>query len=450
MTNAVSGMAASIRAATDNETFDLAGHDASNINQTISDAFSQPFHLDRMIRVTFVTGAGKLARQKYDDKAMQTLTSALRKLDYVEDRGASCVNECGGCYKTQHDTGKNLFTVVVFPKLVQEGEDGGAGGASSSTPAEEYPMYFPLAEGTPEHIILVASEEVFAKNALGMCPSWSEKKMCTEVLKAAVETVEKMDAKLMSGTPLSDDENAFYDAVGGATSITTKSDCLKKLMQQQVEKGSLTRHEIDRLLAQVCEKIDSFDEDIDAALQKSQEKKASKLNTQKEKAEARKKMLEGHAAVLPHKLKHEPQILKLKKMLKPLLKLEASSKGRLLSVKETKQLTEMEEMQEQIEELEEASRGWFEDDENFRIRLEASRKRISTAVGGSAGKGSSSAGKKKAAPRSSASGAPTWVTPGGLASRQAARGKKATKKNSRSNGGSAFSAMMMDSDSDSD
>mmetsp|Transcript_14519 Transcript_14519/g.26236 ORF Transcript_14519/g.26236 Transcript_14519/m.26236 type:complete len:107 (-) Transcript_14519:39-359(-) len=106
----------------------------------------------------------------------------------------------------------------------------------------------------------------------------------------------------------------------------------------------------------------------------------------------------------------------------------------------------MEEMQEEIEELEEASRGWFEDDDAFHVRLEASRKKLSAAVGSVS---KASAGKKKAAPRSAKS-APNWVTPGGLASKQAARGKKSTKKNSRSNGGSAFSAMMMDSDSDSD
>ena len=71
-----------------------------------------------MIRITFVVGGGKLSRQKYDEKAMQTVTLALRELSFVEDRGASCVNECGGCYKTQHDTAKNVFTVVVFPRLV--------------------------------------------------------------------------------------------------------------------------------------------------------------------------------------------------------------------------------------------------------------------------------------------------------------------------------------------
>eukprot|EP01083_Nonionella_stella_P044777 120443_1 len=227
MSNAVSGMAASIRAASDSETFDLAGHDASNISGTIKDAFSQPFQLDEMIRITFVTGAGKLSRQRYDDKAMQTLAAALKQLDYVEDRGASCVKECGGCYKTQHDTGKNLFTVVVFPRLVEQGGDqdghGGGGAYGGSPSSDEYPIPFPLVEGTPVHTVLMASDDTFGKMAPSMCPSWSEKKMASEILKLAMECVETMDKKLMTGTPLSDHENEFYDSVGGVASIGAKA-----------------------------------------------------------------------------------------------------------------------------------------------------------------------------------------------------------------------------------
>ena len=63
-----------------------------------------------MIQITFITGAGKLRQSEYDDKAMLTLTLPLRQFDYMEDQGASCVNECGGLYKTQHDTSKNLLT----------------------------------------------------------------------------------------------------------------------------------------------------------------------------------------------------------------------------------------------------------------------------------------------------------------------------------------------------
>ena len=405
-----------------------------------------------MIRITFVVGAGKLSRQKYDDKAMQNVTSALKQLDppYVEDRGASCVNECAGCYKTQHDTGKNLFTVVVFPRLVEQEEERGSHGGGGAF-SYQYPIPLPLVEGSPEHTILLASEQTFQKMAPSTCPTWSEKKSCSEVLKAAFETVEKMDAKLMSGTPLSDGENEFYDAVGGAASINAKAECIKKLMHQQVESGSLTNEELDKLLHQVCDKIDGLSEDISVALQNSQEKKATKLTAQKEKAEARKKMLQGHNAKPPPKLKHDDQIMKLSKKLQPLVKLEQSSKGRLLSMKETKALAEKDDILDEIAELEEASRGWFEDDDAFQVRLEDSRRKQEAAIATSSSSKSASGGKGKKPGTGSRSMTKTaWHTPGGLAAKQAALGKQAVAKKSapRSNGGGAFAAMMMDSDSD--
>ncbi len=402
-----------------------------------------------MIRITFVVGAGKLSRQKYDDKAMLTLTSALRQLDFVEDRGASCVNECGGCYKTQHDTGKNLFTVVVFPRLVGQANDNDGEGAAS--PPSEYPIPIPLAKGTPVHTILLASEETFGKMAPSICLSWSEKKMCSEVLNLAVETVQAMDAKLISGVPLTDDENSFYDAVGGVASIGTKVECLKKLMQEQVEGGLVTQHELERLLQQVEEKIGSLSSDIDAALQNGQEKKAGKLTGQKEKAEARKRMLEGHKARPPHPLKHEAQIMKLRKQLQPLLKLEQTTKGKLLSIKETKELAAKDELLEEISELEEASRGLFEEDDAFEVRLQAIRKKqlaASSAVKAAPG----GKGKKPGTgSRSVNSGGAAWLTPGGLAAKQTALGKKAVASKSKpKSGGGVFSTMMLDSDSDGD
>jgi len=218
-------------------------------------------------------------------------------------------------------------------------------------------------------------------------------------------------------------------------------------MQQQVEKGLLSTNELDKLLEQVGEQIETFNEEIDTAMQKSQEKKAAKLTAQKEKATARQKMLEGHKPQPPKALKHDAQIMKLRKQLKPLLKLKASTKGRLLTMKETKELAVKEELEEEVFNLEEASRGWFEDDDDFQLRVDASRKKGAVASGAKA----TGSKAKKAAPRAPAKST-NWLTPGGLASKQAALGKKTAKKNkgTRSDGGSAFAAMMMDSDSDSD
>jgi len=58
-----------IRGATESETFDLGGQTTTTIEKLIRDAFEEPFALTEMIRITFVTGAGKQARAKYDADA---------------------------------------------------------------------------------------------------------------------------------------------------------------------------------------------------------------------------------------------------------------------------------------------------------------------------------------------------------------------------------------------
>jgi hypothetical protein len=415
-----------------------------------------------MIRITLVVGAGKLSRSKYDDRAMISVTSTLKQLGYVEDRGASCVIECGGCYKTQHDTGKNLFTVVVFPRLAGRhsnsgGGGGGGGGAQASSPSSEYPIPIPLAEGTPVHTILLASEETFGKMVPSICPSWSEKKMCSEVLNLAIETVQAMDAKLISGAPLTDDENSYYDAVGGAASIGTKVECLRKIMQEQVEGGLLTRHELERLLMQVEEKIDILDSDIDRATQDAREKEAVRLTAQKERAEDRRRMLGGHKPRPPHPLKHEARIAKLRNALAPLLKLEQITKGRLLTIQETRELAAKDDMLGEISELEESSRGMFEEDDAFEVRLMANRgKRQSSAAGGSSAAKAAAPGGGGKKPAGTTGGSRSanaaWLAPGGLAAKQTALGKKAASANKSKpkTPGGVFAAMMIDSDSDGD
>eukprot|EP00569_Conticribra_weissflogii_P010931 CAMPEP_0171381124 /NCGR_PEP_ID=MMETSP0879-20121228/31102_1 /TAXON_ID=67004 /ORGANISM="Thalassiosira weissflogii, Strain CCMP1336" /LENGTH=106 /DNA_ID=CAMNT_0011892457 /DNA_START=8 /DNA_END=325 /DNA_ORIENTATION=+ len=100
----LSGLALAIRSASESTTFDLANHNASSLSHIIATAFSAPFpsHLlsgtdAGMIRLTFVVGAGKLSRQKYDEKAMQVVTRVLKsECGFAEDRGGSCTRECAG------------------------------------------------------------------------------------------------------------------------------------------------------------------------------------------------------------------------------------------------------------------------------------------------------------------------------------------------------------------
>ena len=81
-----------------------------------------------------ITRAGHRLNLDYgevgDADTHKTVTSDLREAGYEEDRAASYVNKCAGSFKNQHDTGKNLKTIVVFPKISGEVEGSGREGES--------------------------------------------------------------------------------------------------------------------------------------------------------------------------------------------------------------------------------------------------------------------------------------------------------------------------------
>lgn len=164
---------------TEPETFDLAGSAPATIKSNIRDAFAEPFA--QMVRLTFITGAGKLGRQKYHESAAKSVTSTLQELGFREDRGASAILECAGSYKLQHDTGKNLKTVVIFP-LVQDVGQGDRGEQSSSTQSLILPE-------TPQHRLAFSSLSVLKQNLPAKCPTWSQKKACVAELDQLVALI---------------------------------------------------------------------------------------------------------------------------------------------------------------------------------------------------------------------------------------------------------------------
>lgn len=46
-------------------------------------AFGEPLELDFMIRISLVVGAGKLSRQKYDDKLTHWVSSHLQEVSFA-------------------------------------------------------------------------------------------------------------------------------------------------------------------------------------------------------------------------------------------------------------------------------------------------------------------------------------------------------------------------------
>eukprot|EP00549_Striatella_unipunctata_P008117 CAMPEP_0118721382 /NCGR_PEP_ID=MMETSP0800-20121206/30688_1 /TAXON_ID=210618 ORGANISM="Striatella unipunctata, Strain CCMP2910" /NCGR_SAMPLE_ID=MMETSP0800 /ASSEMBLY_ACC=CAM_ASM_000638 /LENGTH=450 /DNA_ID=CAMNT_0006629233 /DNA_START=1 /DNA_END=1354 /DNA_ORIENTATION=- len=448
----VSGMAGSIRAATESETFDLAGQTPATISTTVQNAFGKPLdHLDpgQMIRITFVTGAGKLGRQKYDEGAAKAVTASLRGLGFEEDRAASCVVECGGTFKMQHDTGKNLKTVVVFPMVVDKSSS--TEETSNASTSAEKPQSL-LKKGSPQHMIATGSNAVFERMLASKCSSWSQKKGCLAALESLKTLLDSLDKKLLTGTPLTDAEQDLYDTVS-VNNITEKEAIVKREMQQQVEEtGNLTKREKETLLKQVTDRMDNATKELKEA---KGPKKKEKLETMLGKMKERKSKLEKIDPKPPQKLKNEAAITKLRVEIRPLLKMEDSAKGRLLSIKETQTLARKDEILEEIEQLEVRDRrlttvrnklvschaalesGMFEEDEAFEARLDVSRNAARA-------KERQRAAAAKKGPTYKATTVSNWVTPAAVRKPPASR----NKKKASNGGGGVFAAMMMDSDSD--
>lgn len=303
-----------------------------------------------MVRLTFIVGAGKLGRQRYDEAAGRIVTTTLRSLGFQEDHGASCVVECAGTYKLQHDTGKNLKTVVVFPKIAVSTSSSKNGHDNNTQHTELSPLSLNQ-PSSPENVCAISSLSVFSNMLKNKCPSWSQKKGCLQVLQEIVEQIKHFENKLLNGDLLTPAEQEWYDAIS-LDNISEKEILVKKEMAAHVENGRITMREKKCLLAQVTERIEKLEREISDASKDNKVKKVETLLNLKQKAEERKKAIGDITPEAPHPLKHHLDIIKLRQELKPLLKLEESCKGRLLSLKETTTLARKDEILSEIKKLE--------------------------------------------------------------------------------------------------
>mmetsp|Transcript_20800 Transcript_20800/g.48964 ORF Transcript_20800/g.48964 Transcript_20800/m.48964 type:complete len:588 (+) Transcript_20800:96-1859(+) len=437
------GLAATIRSATESETFDLGGLPSTTISQVIRDTFSQDFDLGGagMIRITLVVGAGKGDRSKYDPAALKLVTTALSAAGYREDRGASCVVESAGCYKFQHDTGKNLKTVVVFPKILEK-SGGDSNTASSSTSSSLLPP------NSLEYKIAVSTVPLFTNMLKFKFHSWSQKRSLLKIIdESLVEPLEALDASLMKGGLMSEDERIFYEQ---CLSVSEKKGLVKDAMSQQVQDEQLTASEVNFLLEQVAARIEEL------------KSKKQSINDGLQQRQAKLRSIAKNP-ISPAPLKHHATLGKLWKQAAPLMYLNASD-GKLLSPAETKKRGKLEDILGEIADLEESSRGLLEEDESYEERILAYRRELqqrfgnlssgngkqkkSGAIGSSSSLSSSSNRKTNAWNTTTKYHTPNLGGRGGNGGWMSGKNKK--KKKGGMNKGDLFGAMMADSDSDSE
>ncbi len=430
----LSGLALKIASCDSSETFDLAGMPASSISSQVEAAFRRPFPLTLPPRITLVVGGGKLARGKYDQGAFSAVTAALRSVGYLQDTEGGD-EAAGGAFKSQHDTGKNLKTVVVFPEVSPPPEASANSNVDSDGIEEGEGVYN---SNSSEFMLVCSSLATFSRLLVSKTPTWSEKKSMIAFIEHVQAIIKGFDDNLMTGVSLGPLEQRLYD---GVESLDEKREETKKAMKEQVEeKGELTKAEKELLLAQVSEKIQVLRDNATSATGK----KAEKISEMLEKVEQRKAKIEKIDGTFVPSLKTEPQIKKLTAEVLKLEEVEAKAKGRLMTLKETEAMGRKSELEEQIASLELASRGWFESDEQFTIRCDALRAKLrkKKVVKKAAGGGSKYVAKQSAMTTT------TWLTPSAKKpGRLQQRGGAPKSSKSAPKQGGLFAAMM-DSDSD--
>jgi len=366
-----SQLAKAVREGKESTSYDLKGSLSQEQAQAVIEAaFKEPLPLEEMIKITLVVGAGKLARQKYDDNLGKWVCNALRDVGYEEDRGASLALECAGSFKFQHDTGKNEKFVHVFPKI-KGASAGGAGAGEAGDGAEvDGASAGPL---TAEWLCVASNLSTFKDMSKAKLPAWIEKRRCAAMLKEEVTKLEAAEMKLTRMETLSPEEQRLIDNVDRDL-IASKVAHLTECMKAMVDEGQLTSAERKLVLEQVSSKLEAVEAE-EAACGADQAKKKAKLGQAKEQIKARKDKI-SEIKPIQHPLQGEAAIKTVWRKLHPMEKLleKAGPKGRWsskLSQAEVEKLGEKDELDEQLAGLLASARHWFEEEDEFNARVSA-------------------------------------------------------------------------------
>lgn len=346
----LAGMAGEIRGAMDSEQFDLAGYNEQRVTDLMTSAFSSPLTAPtKMIRFTFIVGGGKLVRSKYDDTLPKWVNAALRSIKYETDNSAAETFDSQGTFKQQHDTGKNLIYIIVFPHVTCS--------TVAAGPGEKEAAEDTLDQKTPEYLCTASDLATFKEMVQKKLAFWSQRKACLKILQDAHEQFTAIEQKMCSGQALTPLENALYES--NSSNDTEKIAYLQAEIKALVDGGELTANEKTELLA-------SLTKNHAEAVAAGQAKKAETIA-------ARKALLEKATPILG-RLRLGDEIQKRYMKLFPLQALEEKARSCSLTISDLQTLSEKSDIELQIAGLEAASRGWFERDEDFLARCEHEQK----------------------------------------------------------------------------
>lgn len=426
------GLVAEIRAAVASEQFDLGGYTEQRSQDLIRNAFSTPLPAPtEMIRFQFIVGGGKLVRSRYPEELPKWVTAALRDSGFTEDRSAAETFDSQGTYKMQHDTGQNLKYVLVYPFVACANQK--AAPQIATKPEEN--------QTTPEYLVLACESAIFKDMVDSKISSYSQKKKALKFLQDKAEECKALEDKLISGAKLSDKEQSQYDLYSGSDieKITYLQNCIKEM----VDKGSLTEREKNELISHLDGNEKTFKTEFETENSKGNKVKADKIKVKYDNCTQRKQFVEKLTPINP-RLKHGNEIRDLYLKIFPLESLEEKERSMSLTLADLKSLEAKKENEKEIKNLIDASRGWFEDEEDFQLMVKyeekEARKVYKTKKEAEAKKktigGTSSMGKSSTSSNS-------WST----VSKKSGFGTQ-SKPAAKKSGGSSFAAAFGDSDSD--
>ena len=442
----LSGLAGEIRACATSEQFDLSGYTEPRVRELMTTAFGGPplESPTEMIRFTFVVGGGKLVRSRYAEDLPKWMTAALRDIGFQEDRSAACTFDCQGTYKQQHDTGQNLKTIIVFPRV-----QCGAINSSNSTgkPQSNDNSTVTINVNSPEYIVAACELSTFKDIVASKTSTWRQKKRLLKVIQDAAETFKSLEEKLVRGELLTPTEQILYDANSGQDN--EKITWLQSEIKSMVNSGNISSSEKEELISSLKQNLHTLNEE--------QEKAKLEGNTKlMEKIEEKKNAISGRIATIEkispitHRLRHGEEIQKLRLKLFPLIALQEKARSVSLTLDDLKVLEGKDEIEASILQLEMASKGWFEDQNDFdeKCKLEekeAKSKYTAKLKAAEKKKASSKAGSGTQGRVGSSSSASSWST---VATKKKPAATSAGIR--KTSGGSGFaSAFGDDSDSDS-
>lgn len=348
-------IAAEIRKNPADDEHDLGNFTSASANDLILAAFSTPISSSIMFRATFVCGGGKLVRAKYPDSLPKDLMSALSSIGYKEDGGAHTHISCAGSFKYQHDTGKNLKYVHVYPRICETSFVTHLNGHEDNSDGEEKSQ-------TPSELVLTASQHAF-EGILSCVPSLNQKKTLLNLLKQSANTLKSADAKLVKMEPLTTEEQALYDM---AVEIPEKAAWLSTKMEEQVEKGPLTHTEQKEIAEKLTANLAKLTEEMSNFEIFDTNPKAVKLQKMHEVLTKKKEALSAiKPSVIP--VKRASEYSSLQKQLAVLEKIEQSKVPQPLEV--MMQLSKKPSILAQIKEIEDLNLGWFENVKDVEARM---------------------------------------------------------------------------------